>query len=421
MHRILHYVQKYSGVLLVSALVVLYLVNCLSPLRLTNDTVRYLNIKEWIEAGKPAGAPAGRDFLPFGYVWFLVLLSKLSLCRSLFIIFIQLSYCMAALWFVQQLFKSTITWWKLCCFALLNWASLKFVITPLSEMQFLFFTAASLYFFNRWMACNKTSYLLFSVLFCAAAIFTRTAGLALAAALCIAPVIQNRRRLIKQAGGYAAPLVAAAAVIFVIAYAGPLHVQKYAGFLREHLGGGIVLFFYTNIREHLIDLAALFINAPGRKLYFIPVGLAEAVYFTAGLCGIGYLLYLLLHRNSKIPVCVRIYLLCYLAVILNWPYYEPRFFVPVMPLFIAVILQHQAAALAPVRKLMALCSIAYVAAGVAAITYYTYTSLHHEALAVKQDAAIWRNEYESHFFGRPLSDTATVVRPGIVRMLERYN
>ena len=153
--------------------------------------------------------------------------------------------------------------------------------------------------------------------------------------------------------------------------------------------------------------------------FYTPI--SEAVYFTVGLCGIGYLLYLLLRRNSKTPVSVRIYLLCYLAVILNWPYYEPRFFVPVLPLFVAVILQHLTAALPPVRTLMALYSIAYVAAGVAAITYYTYTSLHHEALAVKQDAAIWRNEYESLFFGKPLSDTATMVRPGIVRMLKKYN
>ena len=419
MHRSLHYVQKYSGVLLVSAFVALYLVNCLSPLRLTNDTVRYFNIKEWVEAGKPAGAPAAGDFLPFGYVWLLLLLSKLALCRSLYISFIQLCYFMAALWFVQQLFNSAIAWWKLCCLALLNWASLKFVITPLSEMQFLFFTTASLYFFNRWMRSGRNIQLLSSVLFCAAAIFTRTAGLALAAALCITLVIRNRRRIINHAGGYAVPLVAAGAVMFVIICAGPLHVREYTGFLHEHFAGGIATFFYTNIREHLIDLAALFINAPGRKLYFIPVPLASSVYFTAGLWGFGCMLYLLLHRNNKTPVSVRIYLLCYLAVIMNWPYFEPRFFVPLVPFFIAVILQHVTAALPPVRKLMALYSMAYVAAGVAAITYYTYTSLHHEALAVKQDAAMWRNEYETHFFGRPLSDTATVVRPGIDRMLKR--
>lgn len=421
MHRTLNFLQKYFRVLLVLALVALYLINCLSPLRLTNDTVRYFNIKEWIEAGKPAGAPAATDFLPYGYVWFLLVLQKLSLCRPLFISFIQLCYFLAALWFVQKLFKDSIAWWKLFSFALLNWASLKFVITPLSEMQFLFFTTASLYFFDRWMASNKNLYLLWSVLFCAAAIFTRTAGLALAAALCITLMIRNSSRLIKHVGTYPMLLVATGGVVFIIVYARPLHVQEYVSYLGEHFAGGVVQFFYTNIREHLTDLAALFINAPGRKLYFIPVSLMEAAYFTAGLCCFGYMLYLLLHRNGKTPVSVKVYVFCYLAVILNWPYYEPRFFVPLLPFFIAVLLQHIVAALPLVRKLVVLYSVAYVMAGIAAITYYTYTSLHQTALATKQDAAIWRNEYEIHFFGKALSDTATAVRPGIVRMLKRYD
>ena len=67
---------------LIFFLLVVYVVNGFTPLRLTFDTVRYFKIKEWIEAGRPPGAEAAADFLPAGYVWFLYLLEKMRICIS---------------------------------------------------------------------------------------------------------------------------------------------------------------------------------------------------------------------------------------------------------------------------------------------------------------------------------------------------
>ena len=71
--------KKWLPLAAVSVLTLVYLANCLTPFRLTNDTVRYVNIKEWMEAGRPAGSGSANDFLPYGYVWFLMLLEKLGL------------------------------------------------------------------------------------------------------------------------------------------------------------------------------------------------------------------------------------------------------------------------------------------------------------------------------------------------------
>src|SRR4051812_43611960 len=91
----------------VLVLVCIYLVNCFTPIRMTYDTIRYLHIKEWIENGKPVSDPAASDFLPHGYVWFLILLDKLHACKSAVIAFIQFAYLAASLWLTTKIFKTS--------------------------------------------------------------------------------------------------------------------------------------------------------------------------------------------------------------------------------------------------------------------------------------------------------------------------
>src|SRR5687767_8049909 len=119
--------------LIISVLLIIYLVNCFTPIRLTFDTVRYLKIKEWIEAGRPPGAEAAGDFLPHGYVWFLYLLGKLGICYSPVICFLQFCYFISGCWLLRKTgdYKQPFPLLLLLC--LLNWIILKFVITPLSE------------------------------------------------------------------------------------------------------------------------------------------------------------------------------------------------------------------------------------------------------------------------------------------------
>ena len=65
--------------------------------------------------------------------------------------------------------------------------------------------------------------------------------------------------------------------------------------------------------------------------------------------------------------------------------------------------------------------VVYTTFGIISVVYMTYTSLNKEVLARTQAAGVYRNEYETHFFGRPLSDTATRVDPFVLSVLERYD
>ena len=59
--------------------------------------------------------------------------------------------------------------------------------------------------------------------------------------------------------------------------------------------------------------------------------------------------------------------------------------------------------------------------GVLSVGFLTYTSLSKEKLAKTQANGVYRNEYETYFFGKPLSDTAKKIDTGILSLLKRHN
>jgi hypothetical protein len=76
----------------------------------------------------------------------------------------------------------------------------------------------------------------------------------------------------------------------------------------------------------------------------------------------------------------------------------------------------------PLQKFtLSVYSIGYTLVGLLAIGYYSYTSFNKELLAKKQANGMYRNEYETHFFGKPLSDTAKQVNPEFLHVLERHD
>jgi hypothetical protein len=53
------------------------------------------------------------------------------------------------------------------------------------------------------------------------------------------------------------------------------------------------------------------------------------------------------------------------------------------------------------------------------VAYYTYTSFDKKELAKKQDAGIWRNEYETYFFGKSVQDSIPI-NDAVVDILKKY-
>src|ERR1700722_10578509 len=143
--------------ILLLALAGIYLLNCLSPIRLHVDTLRYFAIKDCIELGCPPDSEAARDYFPYGYTALLLILSKLHLLHSAVIILFNCAYLFGGIWLAGKLFGQVRVPYVAALLVLLNWTVIKFVTHPLSEMQYLFFSLASIYAFFQFPR-NKTAW-----------------------------------------------------------------------------------------------------------------------------------------------------------------------------------------------------------------------------------------------------------------------
>jgi len=95
--------------------------------------------------------------------------------------------------------------------------------------------------------------------------------------------------------------------------------------------------------------------------------------------------------------------------------------VPIIPLIAAVVSQTTFAP-RPWLKIPAfLYLVMYTLLGLASLGFMTYTSFNKKEFSKTQAAGVYRNEYEVHFFGKPLSDTATRVDSNLVQFLNTYD
>ena len=401
-------------------LVILFFLNCFTPLRLHYDMLRYFAIKDCLESKCPPEADPN-DYLPFGYTALLLLLSRLGLLRSFFIVFVNCIYLFGGLYFVRKFFVTIRFPFFLFFIVLINWTIIKFVTHPLSELQYLFFSFASLYAFCLFVR-NKNIRNLFAAFFLAGIAFlTRTVGLALLAALFVAILWEYRKQLIlllKQNRIFLLGLLICIAVVII--FSRQLGLNHYTGVMAKQFDEG--LRFSNVLGWHFSEWGEILINTSRYKVMdFFPGQIGNWIFINVGLLGVSGFIYICFIRKNQIPFIIRTYLFFYMLLMFNWPFADPRFWVPVIPLIAAVVSQTSFSPNRILRLLRMAYLVIYAALGLAALGYTTFTSFNKKEFSKTQAKGIYRNEYETHFFGRPLSDTATHVDPYLVEFLNKYD
>jgi hypothetical protein len=415
---------SFYGLVFIAILVAVYLLNFITPLRLTHDSLRYFSLEEWLERGFTAGSGAARDYLPYGYVFTLFGLSKLHLLHTLPLVLVNFLFLFGALWFNAKLFAREGGSWKpMLILVLLNWMTIKFVLTPLSEMQYLFFSSGTLYFFGVYLKEKKASRLLGGLLFFAAAILTRTIAIVLLVAFLMSILQGNKTRSNPQMQKRKWVLVSllAAMIGATLFFSTQLRIFDYLAHFARPLKLYGFSGFFQNFWPHPMDWAEAVINAPFSKIVFIPLTPRAVLYMGVGLVSIAWLFYLMFKRESRVPVLIKYYLLLYFVVVFNWPFHEGRFWLPIVPLVVMVVLQGPVPKAKLLFGLYTLAKWTYVFGGIYALSYYSYTSWNKEAFAQKQSAGTLKNEYETHFFGRPLGDTAVKKNEEVMYFLKKID
>ncbi len=401
-------------------LAVLFFINCFSPLRIHVDMLRYFAIKDCLENNCPPTADR-TDYLPCGYTALLLALSKLGILRSFSIIFINCIYLLCGLYFVRRIFAYIQSPFFLFVLVLLNWTVIKFVDHPLSELQYLFFSMASIYAFYQYSGNKKMINLLMAFLFAALAFLTRTVGVALLAALCAGLIWEFRRQLIGLIRrNKILVAILALCLIAVLIFSKQLGLNHYTGVMSKQFQEGV--HFSQILKWHFLEWGELFINTSSIKFSgYLPPPWGIGIFLFAGLICFSGFIYICFIKRNRIPFIVKAYLFFYMVLMFNWPFYDPRFWVPVIPLIAAVIAQTSFQENKSFRIIASVFLVLYTAFGIVSMIYMTYTSLNRKIFARTEAGGVYRNEYETHFFGKPLSDTANHEDPYVLDVLRRYD
>ncbi|MBS1600448.1 MAG: hypothetical protein JST75_19620 [Bacteroidetes bacterium] len=398
-----------------------YFISCFGPLRLEFDSLRYFAIEDCLEFGCAVNSGAAKDFLPYGYPVLLLLLAKSGLLKTFFIAFVNGAYLLCSLFFVRKIMGPVNRYFLFFIFLLFHWTYIKLFAYPLSEMQYLFFSSGSLYCYFQFRKNKKWLLLFVSFILATLALLTRTIGIALIVALISAFIWDNRKIVISKQNRLLLfiGIALCITVSFFILMNTP-ELQHYASaFFKDGIGNThMAALFATHFREW----GQLILNIPiGKIENYFPVTMVGLFFLIAGILAFCWFIYALFRLRSFIPAIVTIYLVVYTLIIFNWPMYDPRFWMPVLPFIISVIMQ------APVGdyKLKKLFTPLFVSIYIIAATFAFGYSLHNqfnkEAFARSQAKGVYRNEYEMHFFGKTLNDTARNVDAGVMKVLKRVD
>lgn len=400
-----------------------YLLNCLSPLRLHVDTLRYFAIKDCIELGCDPNSEAAKDYLPYGYTGLLLFLSKIGLLHSWAIILINGIYLSASIFIISKIFNFKFNLYILGIALLLNWTTIKFFVHPLSEMQYIFVSVLSIYFFKKYASTKKIIFIIVAFGFGLLAFLTRTVGVTLIAALFAGILWEYKTQIIQLIRKHKIIIIIGVLLfIGIIVFSKQLGLTHYTGVLNKQFEEGASI--GTVFQWHLQEWTEITLNLSMSKVSSIlSASVTNWLFTILGVICFGVVAILFFHKKNKTPIIVKIYFLFYTILMFNWPFYDPRFWVPVLPFVIAglVTLDYSKIKLPVVKFLGWSYAIAYSAIGIIAIIFMTSTSLNKEKMAQKQANGVYRNDYETYFYGKPLTDTAQKIDTAIVDLLRRHN
>lgn len=305
------------------AAIVLYAVQLFTPLRLTTDGIYYLSLADAAKQNLSAALQQPFGF-PKGYSAFVFLLMKAGLFSAATLVLSNL------LLFATGLLLTFRTLIRLgfernrvivvCSLTILSVAVVKNITQGMSDFLFFALSAGAC-----WLMTLQSPYKWFAILPCICAVEVRFVGLA----LFVPFVFIAWSSLEKRSAIILFIIIPLLASLGVGVWAGRRYLISNTEYLEKM---GIVRFVALTISLHTHDFAELVLNIPFARLP------AWSQPFMALLGGGAMLLFaigvLVLRRSSP---WTFFYLLGYSALILSWPFTDPRFWLPCLPfVFLAI-------------------------------------------------------------------------------------
>ena len=328
-----------QGLLLLLA--ICFVLQIFSPLRLNTDAIVLLSMGDSAAHGGGFLDGGQKTVFPPGYPALLAMLLRLGLAHPWVIvclntIFLSVGLFAAYSLLIRQFFADKTVVLMICSFFLLSYVVIKHFPIPLTDVPFFCCCMCCLAVINQVtsMDSNWRFVLLTGAawLLALAAITVRRVGVALVPPLVFVIVSSPQfKSLLKHFSRRTKVIIS---VFFAVVGVGTLCVVAKTSSLSDFFSvakkSKISPLILQILSYRLTEFGELLGNLPLTKL---PVKLHIIVPWTGLLLFLLILLGLATKRKKISPT--EVFLVCYMGVLFAWPYYDARFWLPVIPLLIA--------------------------------------------------------------------------------------
>ena len=361
---------------LLTILAISFLLQIFTPLRLNTDAVTLLSMADSASHGNGFLEDGEKSVFPPGYPAMLLVLLKLRVAHPWVLVglnMIFLSLGLLAVFFLlsEEFFADRAAVLMVCCLFLLSYVVVKHSTVPLTEGPFFLCSMCGLAFMSKAVktASNRHFVLLAgaALLSAAAAVTIRRIGIALVPPLVFMffgsrrfksfwAGLSSRAKLGVWSGGGVLALVT-------------VGIFAFTSYWRIFVSDARARYKITPLSwlpwYRLREFGELLINFP---TYRIPVALQHLVPWVGFLLLLFLVVALAARRGKTGPADV--YIVCYALVLCAWPYYDARFWWPVIPLLIAYSLSAVQRLKIPAVVVAVYC-VCFAILGFGAIAYST--------------------------------------------------
>lgn len=333
-------------------LIIVALAYCLqiaSPLRINTDAYRLLSMAVSASEGNGYLVDGLPDQFPNGYPFLVKIMLMAGIANSVSIVALNLLFyavglCILWAWAASLSGRSSAV--LIILWVASSWLLIKHATIPLSDAGYFGISLAALYclwkFYNGRLAA-AWSWLLAALVLIFLALQFRTVGITLLPTAAVTIVLHSGFRpawvtLAKHKAKIAWSLATVGGVGSICLFwvvqtdwfasqflAKGSYFQSMIGYFERQ---GIIGFFVSNFGFRLLEMGEIAMNFPENKIpdaspLFYAIGLAGWVCVAIGAVW--------LLRRGMMPLVA--YMIAYICLMIAWPYYDTRFWIPLLPIF----------------------------------------------------------------------------------------
>jgi len=330
-----------AALVLLAILAFGFLLQIFTPLRLNTDAVSLLSMAESAVHGGGFLDDGERSVFPPGYPALLAVLLRLGFAHSWVIVSLNMVFLFLGLFAIfflltLEFFPDRAVVLMICCLFLLSYLVVKHSTMPLTEAPFFFCSMCGLLFMSRAanVASNRHFALLAgaALLSAAAAVTVRRIGVAFVPPFAF--MLFRSRPLTSLWAGLSSRTKSVVWMISAVTASAVAGVFAFTSYWRVFISDAQARYRIIPLSwlpwYRLKEFGELLVNFP---VYRMPATLQRVVPW------MGFPLLLLLvvglaARRGKIS-STDVFMVSYAVVLFAWPYYDARFWWPVIPLLIA--------------------------------------------------------------------------------------